>query len=385
MVGKIFIPENGKEETIGSYVDESGKLVLGVELIDVIAQVEKLPPTVDTIEVHIKGPGGLVDVGDSIYDYLESLKKTKVVNTVQDGDLGSIDTKIFMVGQNRVRDPRFKFVIHNPWNDPGPGDSNHHAANLEQLLASEDALRKFYTKITGISSEGLKPLMDQETDISPEQSVALHFATSLKQISVMAKIGDKAPTLAQRVAALYKSVTGNEIKAETPKALDIPLADGSVLSVSAENEDSMVGADAMLNGQPAPDRDYNSAPDEEGMSDVISVKGGKVTAVTEQPMAQAPNARIDAIEKSLSQLTDAVAALVEANKAQVQASLKEVEAAQEEKLKAAIMALKTEIGTTHEPKRAAVVYADTVDKTPKGHRSIAQVMAEKAEARKNNK
>jgi len=367
----------GKISIVGPIgaVEENGKMA-GVLLINVISQVKALPAGTQIIEVNISSPGGLVDEGDNIYNYLESLKKDFVVNTVQIGHIASIATKLFLVGTSRVADRAFDFMIHNPWVDPGPGDSNHQADILESLLASEASLRKFYSKVLNITEEGLTPLMDQETTITPDQLVSLGFATSLKnnQLVMAMKTEKKEKSLTDRIKALAESVGIGKIK-----GMDVALMDGRMLVVEAPSEDDMVGAAATIDGAPAPDADYQSAPDAAGVSDVITVKGGKVTAVAEAPMAVEQNAKIEALEKNLASLTDAVSALVEAAKGgTIEASVKE----SEKKFAAQIMALRTEIGTTHEPKKGAVVYAQSVAKEQSSHRSISQVMAEKAEARK---
>lgn len=368
---------------IGKY-EEDG-VTKGISLLDVITQVKSVPQGTRILEVHICSPGGLVEEGDNIYNYLESLQREYVVNTVQDGPIASIATKLFAVGMDRKADPSFGFLIHNPWNDPGPGDSNHQEANLEQLVMEEDKLRKFYSKKFNITEEGLAPLMDAETEIPGNLLLKLGIATSVKtniKVMAMKKEGAKEETLAQKISALYKKVTGKEIKAEGSKALDLDLADGSKLSIDAPDAENLLGAAAMKDGQPAPDGDYPTAPDESGMSDVITVAGGLVTAVTEQPAASTiPMARIEALEKNIASLVEAVSGLVESNKteskAAVEASKKELESAFEGKM----VALRAEIGTTHNPKKAATVYAESVDKESKAFRSIAQVMSDKAQSR----
>ncbi len=386
MIGKINI-----FGPIGKY-EENGK-VEGVSLLDIISQVKALPQDTQIIEVHIASPGGYVDEGDNIFNYLESLKKTFVVNTIQDGNIASIATKLFLVGMQRVADQKFDFMIHNPWIDPGPGDSQHQADVLEGLLAEEEKLRKFYSKILDITEEGLKPLMDQETTMTANQLIGLGFATSLKankpvMAMAMAKEGNKGFNFADKLKALQKSIKA----LGGVQALDLQTVDGKTLSVDAPNEDSLVGAPAMIDGQPAPDGDYTIAPDDSGMSDVVSVKGGVVTAVAEQPVAALPQAKeieakVSNLEKVVSQLTDAVTALLEANKEQgtalVTSAVEEADKKAEARIQAAVKAVKDEIGTVHTPRIKASEYSPTVDKTETGFKSISQRMKEKEDARKS--
>lgn len=375
MIGKINIIG-----PIGKY-EENGKLS-GVALIEVIAAVKALDPLTQIIEVHIASPGGYVDEGDNIYNYLESLKKSFVVNTVQDGNIASIATKLFLVGQDRKADTKFDFMIHNPWNDPGPGDANFQLENLEGLLAEEDKLRKFYSKNLDITEEGIKPLMDQETTLTAQQLMSLGFATSLKDLKVLAMKTEKKPlSISQRIAALGKMVG---MKAKT-QALDLN-TDKGVLSIDAESEDMLVSAVAMLDGAPAPDGPYVTEPDAEGMSDLITVSGGTgvVESVVEQPKAQAKDKgdKMASLEAAIGELTGIVSSLVESNKAALATVKTEALTEAKTDFEAKIMALKTEIGTTHEPKKASTVYSDKVDKTKTEFKSISQRLVEKAQARK---
>lgn len=382
MIGKISI-----SGTIGAY-EENGVLQVfpkSTTLLDVLSQFKKLPEGTRIVNVEIASPGGYVDEGNQIYDYLIAEKKNYVINTVQVGDVASIATKLFLAGDSRQADPNFEFMIHNPWTNPGAGDSKYQAEVLEALLADEQELRKFYSKELDIPEEGLAPLMDKETFLTGEQLLSLGFATQLKHSNVMAmkKAGEKEPSLTEKISALYKKVTGKEVKAEGAKALDVKLADGRTLTVDAENLEAATGATAMIDGQPAPDGDYPTAADADGMSDVVTVSGGKVTAVKEAAQAVSlPVARIDALEKNVATLVESVGVLVEASKAGVTSAIEASKTELTKEFEGKIVALKSEIGTTHTPKPGAAVYAETVDKNQTGHKSIAQVMHEKAEARK---
>ncbi len=397
MIGKIFIPKPSKPgeppnaASIGTYIDENGVEVKGVEVIDIVEQVQALGDQVDTIEIHIQGPGGDVGTGDAIHDYLDSLNKTKNLISIQDGLLASIDTKIFMVAPVRVRDPQYAFIIHNPWNDPGPGDSNYQAQNLEQLLSKESELRKYYAKRTTLTEDALKPLMDKETNITPEQSVALGFATSLKQVTKITamKTNKPVPTIMQRIAALYKEVSGKEMKAATEgaKSLDIPLADGKILVSDAADPASLKDSNVTLDGTPA-EGEFKS---QDGTM-VIKATGGKVTEVTmpekktEEPDA---SARMAQMEASIAALAETLGEFVKASKpaavvtpdAAIAAAVKQVE----DKHEAQMMALRHEIGVQHDPKRAVALYASTVSKdTVETHAGIAARLKAKTEERKKN-
>lgn len=378
-------------------MEENG-VVSGINLMDVLEQVKKAPAGTRILEVHISSPGGFVEEGDAIHDYLESEQKNYVVNTVQDGPVASIATKIWSVGIDRKADPAHPFLIHNPWNDPGPGDANYQAENLEMLLAEEGRLRKFYSQKFNISEEGLKPLMDQETTIPAKTLLNLGIATSVKNsIKVMAmnKPGNKPSTLAERAARLFALATGKAPAAA--KAFDVELADGKKLAIDAADLASAVGAPAMLDGNPAPDGDYPTKAGEDGKSLVVSVSGGKVASVADAPAASAaPGAqppvaptsmegRLKAMEENQATIAGVLKDLVAKLDGTSAEAATAAETAAEAKVEARIMALKKEIGTTHQPKPAATVYASTVSKDESGFKKVNQRLAEIAERNKSKR
>lgn len=333
---------------IGSYQDSNGNLVRGIELVDVIAQVRA--NAADEYLVHCKGPGGLVETGDQIYDYLESLKSQATINTITDGDVGSILTKIYLVGEKRTIVEGHKFFIHNPWTQPNPGDSKHITQEVEALKHAEAKLRNFYVIKTAITENGLASLMDNETEMTAEQAVALGFATDKIAAPVKAfallksHTNTHMATLGQKIGQLIDQAFGNK-----PKALMLQLADGTNISVSSESADQLEGADAVTvdeagnpTGTPAPDGEHT-------LSDgrVIVVSQGKVTEV--KPSEPEPqdtgdlNAKIEALEKTVA------TALTELNKKFENVS-KPVNV--DEKISAAITQLKSDLNVGNKPPKA---------------------------------
>jgi ATP-dependent protease ClpP protease subunit len=277
--------------TIGSYIDPEGSEVKGVELLDVISQVKAQAPSQNYL-VHIKSPGGLVDAGNQIYDYLESLKASAQVDTISDGDVGSIATKIFLVGQNRTIIDGHEFFIHNPWTQTKPGDSNQIALELHALKQTEAELRTFYQQKTQITEQGLKGLMDVETGMSADQAVTLGFATSKAKASKVKAFAllttQNMPkenlTVGQRFGQLLDMIVGKS----QIKALDLEAEGGKKISVSSEDPANLVGADAIVtdeagNSAPAPDGEHKLADGR-----ILVVSGGKVAEVKPAAAAQAP-------------------------------------------------------------------------------------------------
>lgn len=92
MIGKIYITG-----TIGDF-EEDGKVVPGINLIDIVGQV-KAQPEATSFDVFINSEGGYVHIGFDILNYLRSLGKP--ITTIGTGIVASIATVIFMAGTQR--------------------------------------------------------------------------------------------------------------------------------------------------------------------------------------------------------------------------------------------------------------------------------------------
>lgn len=296
-----------------------GQAIKGVMLIDVIAQVRAFPDAKSFL-VHIDSPGGSVEDGDQIYEYLTSLKKVGQVNTITAGNVGSIATKLFLAGDKRFIHENHKFFIHNPWTS-GPGDAKQKLIEAEALKQTENQLRTFYEQATKIDAVGLASLMDNETEMTADQAVQLGFATEKVKARAKAMAFINNSTMQEnnnKVLAALDKVTAMLEKAFTPapsqvKSLVLELQGGG--SVFAETEDaaalegvSVFQVDEQGNAttNPAPDGDHTLADGR-----VLTVAGGKVTAVSAAAPAGEPSSDA-AIAEKLSALTAAVEKITQA-------------------------------------------------------------------------
>ena len=143
MVGKVFI-----SGLIGSIEDEKG-----LELIDVIQQVKSQPDSTSYDVYFTETPGGRVDVGDDIYNYLYSLNQTKPVTTIAKGLCASISTKIFMAGGRRVIYEDCEFMIHLPMLSANYLNSNELEEATEEMKQLDKEMVDFYSKTTGTEKE----------------------------------------------------------------------------------------------------------------------------------------------------------------------------------------------------------------------------------------
>lgn len=307
MVGNIKIIGQ-----IGSDYDEDGNITLrGVELVDVVTQVRALKESgFDTINFQINSPGGYVNVGNDIAQYMSDLKTQGIkVNTEQIGQVASIAVTLLLEGEERTVTDEGIF-IHNPWNEPtGPMDAPKAKYFADHMQSSKDDMLVRYTSKTGNPASALEPLMDAETAISGEQAVSLGFATKLKSKAFQLKASIKKEDMdfkktLEEIKASIKAL------ASDTKALDVKLAGGKVGVSDAADESGLVGSSFMVDGAPAQDGDM---PMEDGR--IITISGGKVTAIKPAPAAPAQDntAQIAALTEQVNALAQLVKGSVDVN------------------------------------------------------------------------
>jgi len=355
-----------------SEVDSDGKLIPGVQLIDVIDQLEANKEA-EVIEVSIVSPGGLVTAGDAIYNYLISLKKKgKHIVTIQDGLVGSIATKIFLAGDKRIVDDRFEFFIHNPAIADPKGVFDHDA--LRDLADSteevEKDLIKFYSQFTTITTDGLDALMKEETGLTADRALKYGFATEKKGIPVynlFKKMSKEKSVLDQIKALLMGDTKAKAVPVKAAKkpeneikSMVLELADDAG-KIWVESEDA-----AALDGVAAFLLDETGAPSTEAVPDdtyklndgrEIVVKDGKIVmpATTEATTPEAMKK-----EEVEAFVNDAVAKALKAS---------------EEKYEAQIVALKKTLKIGTVPVKAVVKAIHTDKKEEKKLSPIQAAMA----------
>ena len=264
MQGDIFIIGQ-----IGSGQDETGAFIRGVQLIDVISEFRAIPESKKDITVVMDSPGGFVDEGDAIYNYLEAKKSEGYkITTFQRGIVGSIATKIFMAGDTRIVNDSEKFFIHNPLVQNISGDGNLMQKVANQLQQSKQRLLQFYVGKTGNNQEAIEPLMDAETSLTADQAVALGFATekvtAQKEYATIKNNNMDLNKLLSEIKAMFPAPVAAPVK-----AMELKLKDGSVVTTDAADASTLVGSST-------------NAPEgvnelEDGSS--IVVAGGKITEV----------------------------------------------------------------------------------------------------------
>lgn len=315
MIGKIIIKGD-----IGSYEDELGNLIKGVDLLDVVAQVNdqrKLGAL--SFDVEVDSLGGFCDVGFAIHDFLKTIPEN--IKTIAVNNCASIATVIFLAGNQRQA--HCPLMIHNPWISGVKGDADHLQQAADDIRAEEDKLIAFYSKYTGMEKIALDALMKQETYIYPDMAFKLGFTTELPTEKINTPVAYKA-------VAKIKENMSTEIKAlstkfdsfikkmddlwngkEKAKALMVVEQGGKTLNITKADGSEVTGAPVAgdmvtIEGAPAPDGSYVITD----MNATIEVAAGLIVSIMETPMdasVELANAKatIEALTKENTELKTA--------------------------------------------------------------------------------
>jgi ATP-dependent protease ClpP protease subunit len=238
MIGNIYI---------------SGEIGIEVNLIDIVGQVKGQPEAV-SFKVHINSPGGFVDAGFDIFNYIRSIGKP--IETIGSGLVASIATVIFMAGSSRSILPNTQFMIHLPWMESA-GNADELEQYAKELRAVEKQLMDFYKKELNLSEEALQPLLRDESWLTPEQLQTLGFTTS-QPLPVTAKAFFKPfnkSSMTEEDKGFFTKIFGKLETLLSPKIKNKVIQDatGTEIDFTDLADDAVieVGAKATVDGTPA--------------------------------------------------------------------------------------------------------------------------------------
>ena len=282
MIGNVYITGQ-----IGNNYDENGNITQkGVELIDVVSQIEPLS-SCETINVWINSPGGFVSVGNDIHDYLKGLEN---VVTIADGYCASIATKIHLsrpLGQRKVV-AGTQYMIHNPLM---PEITNANTNDLKEIIEFLEPMQKdlvkTYVDSTGTSKEAIQALMDVESSLTDEQLVSLNFVSEiinkvqLKAVAFLDKqVNNKQLDMNKsniKLSLMMKAMA--MLKGREVVAIIQDVAQGTI---ETPFSDIMAGDPIMLGTEPAPADTYVLADGTQLVVTEVGIVGEIITPSGEE-------------------------------------------------------------------------------------------------------
>jgi ATP-dependent protease ClpP protease subunit len=243
MKGHIYI-----DGQIGTSYKEDGSVdVKGVELVDVISQVRNNDGC-ELIECHISSPGGSVEVGRLIADYIGSLPN---VHTIAEVQCASIATEIHLAVplERRSITTGTDYTIHQPMFSISRGvslNTDELALMSTEIGKTQTEMVSVYSKATGMDKKALESLMKQETALTPEQCKEFGFVsqiitTPMRAVALltptkkddMSKLTEEIKALRMQVASIVAGQTvapakkGKSISLKVEKiALDLTTMEG---------------------------------------------------------------------------------------------------------------------------------------------------------------
>ncbi|MDM7647001.1 Clp protease ClpP [Leuconostoc falkenbergense] len=133
---------------------------------------------VSTINLSINSGGGSVFDGIAIYNMLKSHKAT--VNVYVEGLAASIASVIAMAGDTITMRSGSMMMVHMPWT-LSQGNAEEMRKTADTLEKTGDSIVDIYSERTGISSDDIRNIMNDETWLSAEEAVEQGWATKLDQ------------------------------------------------------------------------------------------------------------------------------------------------------------------------------------------------------------
>lgn len=178
----------------------------------------------DAINVYINSYGGEVSEGLAIYNALR--RHTARVVTHCDGFACSAASVVFMGGNERLMGDASLLMIHNAW-AAASGNAEQLRKTADDLEIISAAAANAYRAAVNIDDATLEKLLAEETWISPQDAVAMGFATGIEtykqpcvpaasaRAAVLAKLKAKpAQTTGAAADAIAESIL-HKIRQET--------------------------------------------------------------------------------------------------------------------------------------------------------------------------
>lgn len=176
--GKYYqLTVTGKEAALNIYGDITSWpwLKSDVSAYDIKQEIDSLD--VDTINVFINSYGGEVAEALAIYSVLKRNKAS--VTTYCDGFACSAASIIFCAGDTRIMGELALLMIHNAMSYVGYANSEALRKAAEDNDKINQSSIEAYKKVTSMSEDEIRELMDNETWITSAEALEMGFATEI--------------------------------------------------------------------------------------------------------------------------------------------------------------------------------------------------------------
>lgn len=136
----------------------------------------------DAVEISIDSRGGYINVAVSVMTVLKYLQMVGSHITIHNtGPVMSAATIIWLTCNERIWDPQFDFLIHNPYMEGISGDADDLLEQAVELVDVEEDIRQLYSAISGKTTDEVEALMAQSRPMTVEELKEWNFITDLKK------------------------------------------------------------------------------------------------------------------------------------------------------------------------------------------------------------
>ncbi len=258
IIKKIYI--NGQ---IGSTEDSKG-----VELQDVIMQVEANKDA-DLLHIHINSPGGSVNTGRLIAEYISKLPNAV---TIAEGLCGSIATEIHLAVaiEKRKIIAGTQYFIHNPLLQGISGNASELLEASEYVKTYQTEMLKMYVNRTGTDKAAIEGLMNAEASLTDEQCIKLGFVSQIlakQELKAVAFMDEKKikidnnknfdmSKIAQQIKEGFAGIRAELGLTKPVVFAGMIVTDNGELSFASEGDIPEVGEVVMIGEEIAPEGVY---------------------------------------------------------------------------------------------------------------------------------
>jgi ATP-dependent Clp protease, protease subunit len=132
----------------------------------------------DPINIYINSPGGHVESGDSIYDFIKFVRPT--VRVIGSGCIASAAALIFVSAQKKYRYclPNSRFMIHQPRGGIG-GKYTDIEIQANEIIRMKNRLIETFAKETGQSVEKIRNDAERDFWMNPREAIDYGLAGSV--------------------------------------------------------------------------------------------------------------------------------------------------------------------------------------------------------------